>query len=316
MEGYTSQNPDCRDPAKSFIAGWTAQLHNTGNLSGVYGSSCAANISDFATISDIPDAIWPAGGGFSSTQYDQYATVWGNRCVPDTLWNNHQRIYQYTSGHQETWGGVSLNIDSNVIDGIVADVVVSSVRSTFKSQSGYDGRILESSETSNKGGSLNSGATTIFLGDNAQKKQYRSILSFPTKDLPDNAVITNVTLKVKKQSVAGGGDPVNSFKGFTVDIKTGFFGSAPGLQASDFQAKAIQSYGPFKPALKNGWYTFNLTSAEAAINKRTTNGGVTQIRLRFKLDDNNNAVANYLSLYSGNAPAAWRPQLVIEYYVP
>jgi hypothetical protein len=44
-----------------------------------------------------------------------------------------------------------------------------------------------------------------------------------------------------------------------------------------------------------------------------------QIRLRFKLDDNNNAIANVLSLYSGDAPAATplrgqvRPQLVITY---
>jgi len=125
MEGYTSQNPNCRDPSKSFIAGWTAQLHTAGNLSGVYGSSCASNISDFAAISDIPDAIWPAGGGFFSTEYDPNATIWGNRCVADDLWNNHQRIYQYTEGHQETWGRVSLTIDSNVIDGIVADLGVS-----------------------------------------------------------------------------------------------------------------------------------------------------------------------------------------------
>jgi hypothetical protein len=43
---------------------------------------------------------------------------------------------------------------------------------------------------------------------------------------------------------------------------------------------------------------------------------LTQIRLRFKLDDNNNNVANFLSLYSGNAGAANRPQLIVEYYVP
>ncbi|MBI5932062.1 MAG: hypothetical protein HY867_00025 [Chloroflexi bacterium] len=52
------------------------------------------------------------------------------------------------------------------------------------------------------------------------------------------------------------------------------------------------------------------------INKLATGSGLTQIRLRFKLDDNNNAVANYLSLYSGNAGAASRPQLVIGYTVP
>jgi len=55
----------------------------------------------------------------------------------------------------------------------------------------------------------------------------------------------------------------------------------------------------------------------------STNSGLTQIRLRsrpssfgVKLDDNNNAVANYLSLYSGNAPAGSQPQLVVTYIVP
>jgi len=44
--------------------------------------------------------------------------------------------------------------------------------------------------------------------------------------------------------------------------------------------------------------------------------GLTQIRARFKLDDNNNAVANNLSLFNSNAPLASRPQLIVEYYVP
>lgn len=47
-----------------------------------------------------------------------------------------------------------------------------------------------------------------------------------------------------------------------------------------------------------------------------TLSGLAQIRLRFKLYYNNNAIANYLSLYSGNAPTASKPQLIIEYYVP
>jgi hypothetical protein len=179
-----------------------------------------------------------------------------------------------------------------------------------------DGWILESGETTNKGSTMNTSATTFYLGDNAQKKQYRSILSFSTNALPDNAVITKVTLKVRKQGVVGGGDPVNIFQGFMVDFKKGYFGPAAGLQVGDFQATANKSYGPFKPVLASGWYAINLTPAKAYINKLATNGGVTQVRLRFKLDDNNNAVANDLSLYSGNAPAASRPQLIVEYYVP
>jgi hypothetical protein len=187
---------------------------------------------------------------------------------------------------------------------------------TLTSIAALDGWLLESGETSNKGKTLNKTASTFFLGDDAQKKQYRSVLSFTTKDLPDNAVITKITLKVKKQGVLGGGNPVNAFQGFLLDIKEGYFGLAAGLQASDFQSKGDQSYGPFKPALASGWYTFDLTPARDYINMLSTNGGVTQVRLRFKLDDNNNAKANYLSLYSGNATTASRPQLIIEYYVP
>jgi hypothetical protein len=52
------------------------------------------------------------------------------------------------------------------------------------------------------------------------------------------------------------------------------------------------------------------------VNKSTARSGLTQIRLRFKLDDNNNRIANYLSVYSGNAPSSSRPQLVVTYYVP
>jgi hypothetical protein len=179
-----------------------------------------------------------------------------------------------------------------------------------------DGWILESGENSNMGGSLNSTATTFRLGDDAAKKQSRGILSFNTgASLPDDAVITKVTLKVKMQSIVGIGNPIVIFRGFMADIKKGTFGAAT-LQASDFQTAASKSYGPFMTAIFGGWYSIDLTSGKAYINKLSTLSGLTQIRLRFQLDDNNNAVANYLSLYSGNAPAASRPQLIIKYYVP
>jgi CSLREA domain-containing protein len=184
------------------------------------------------------------------------------------------------------------------------------------SKAAQDGWVLEKNKTSNTGGEINSAATTINLGDDAAKRQYRGILSFGTgAGLPDNAVITTVTLKFRKSAVVGGGDPLTIFKGFMVDIKDGTFGAAA-LQSGDYQAAASQTVGPFKPAPAGGWYSIDLSAASAFINKLTSGSGLTQIRLRFKLGNNNNAVANYLSLFSGNAPAAARPQLVITYYVP
>ena len=101
-----------------------------------------------------------------------------------------------------------------------------------------------------------------------------------------------------------------------VDIKKSPFGKAA-LQASDFEAAASKTYGPFATALAGGWYSINLTGAKAYVNKLAAGSGLTQIRLHFKLDDNNDAVANVLSLYSGNATAAAdRPALVVTYYMP
>ena len=117
LEGYDTTNTACRDATKSFISGWTAQLHTRGSKAGVYGSSCGSAISDFASISNVPDAIWPAHWIYSS--YNSGASVQDVACLSNSLWANHQRIRQYAGGHDETWGGVTLNIDCNVIDGIV-----------------------------------------------------------------------------------------------------------------------------------------------------------------------------------------------------
>jgi len=183
---------------------------------------------------------------------------------------------------------------------------------TFQSTGIRDGWVLESGENTNVGGTMDSASTTLRLGDDATHKQYRSVLSFNTSNLPDTAVITKVTLKVKRQGITGGGNPVTEFQGFMADIKKGTFGTSA-LQITDFQALG-KIYGPF--SLSGTWYVLDLTAAKAYVNKLSTLYGLTQIRLRFKLGDNNNAIANYLSLYSGNAPVASRPQLVIEYYVP
>ncbi len=183
---------------------------------------------------------------------------------------------------------------------------------TFRSAGAQDGWVLESSETSNKGGTLNSATTTLRLGDNAARKQYRAVLSFNTASLPDDAVITKVTLKVKRQGVVGGGNPVNKFKGFIMDIRNGTFGAA-GLQKPDFQTRADRSTAAMKKnARNNKWYTLDLSGLKDLVNRQ----GLTQGRLRFKLDDDNNNVANYLVLYSGNATKTDRPQLIVEYYVP
>jgi len=198
---------------------------------------------------------------------------------------------------------------------ITVNNLIEKIMRVIRSTDAEDGWILESGENTLVGGTMNSDAT-LRVGDDANRKQYRSILSFATGPaLPDNAVLTKVTLMFKLHSVIGGGDPLTMFQGFMLDIHKGFFGTTA-LQTTDWQATASRTVGPFTPSLYLGRYSIDLTSFRTYINKMTMDGGLTQIRLRFNLDDNNDAVANYLNLWSGSAGGLSRPRLIIEYYVP
>jgi CSLREA domain-containing protein len=185
---------------------------------------------------------------------------------------------------------------------------------TLRSGGAQDGWVLETSENSNQGGALNAAATTFLLGDNAGNRQYRSILHFDTASLPDNAIVARVTLKIRRQSVVGT-NPFTTHLKVVVDIRQGAFGSLETLQATDFQALA------HKPAVgviannptATGWYATRLKATAHPFVNRT---GVTQLRLRFQTDDDNDALADIIKFHSGNSTAANRPILVIEYYVP
>lgn len=194
---------------------------------------------------------------------------------------------------------------------------------TFYSIGPHDGWVLESSETSGLGDLMDGTAPLIRLGDNAFKKQYRSILSFNTSNLPDNAIITRVVLKLKARStlggIPGGVDAlVALFKGFVIDIKKGFFGATPKLEKTDFQALANKTYGPvILKSSSTAVYSIGLTNGKAYINKLSSQSGLTQIRVRFRLDDNNDNIANYIQFYGGDITnKSDRPQLVITYKMP
>lgn len=187
---------------------------------------------------------------------------------------------------------------------------------TFISMPTEDGWIKESFQNSDVGGTFENASGYMHIGDGAGKEQERAILSFETSSIPDNATITSVILKVKQLTVTYGPNPVTLFEGFMADIRTGTLGVAA-LQALDFQQTADGTYGPFLPDLVDDWYSIDLTDGQANINKTTVIGGLTQIRLRFVVDDNNDWAGNYIVIASGNALTAEdRPQLIITYTTP
>jgi len=100
-----------------------------------------------------------------------------------------------------------------------------------------------------------------------------------------------------------------------VDIRKGVFSNAVDLQLTDFQA------GSSKPSIgfiannpqAGNWYFANLNATAYPFINLT---GITQFRLRFQLDDNNDLGADYLKFYSGDVAAAYRPMLIITYHLP
>jgi predicted outer membrane repeat protein len=185
---------------------------------------------------------------------------------------------------------------------------------TTRSTGLYDGWILESGEDTDIGGTRDSTAVTFNLGDNGQDKQYRALLSFNTGALPNNAVVTKVTLKIKEQALVGT-DPFTILGGLRADIRKPYFGTGVGLVVGDFSAAAGKSaVGTFSDIPVDSWYSAVLFATGYPYINLT---GTTQFRLRFATDDNNDNTADYMKFYSGDcATAADRPSLVIEYYIP
>lgn len=180
---------------------------------------------------------------------------------------------------------------------------------TVRSAGAYDGWVLESSEKSGRGGAVNSTTAYLLVGDDSPNRQYVSIVSFDTAPLPDNAVVLSAKLGLfldgfdTRMFVTHG--PL------LVDTKRGAFSGAPALQASDFEAEATSS-GVGKLAYRpaSWWYSFDLPGGSVNLK------GVTQLRLRFAKDDNDDAVGSALRFTSGNfADEARRPAFEIEYFV-
>jgi Rv2525c-like, glycoside hydrolase-like domain len=111
MESYT-RTSSATAAVLAFLEAWTRKLHALGYVSGVYSSS-ASGIADLAAKIGSgylqPDDLWIANWNGQKSTSDPV--------VPASAWSQHQRIHQYRGGHDETYGGVTINIDNDYVDG-------------------------------------------------------------------------------------------------------------------------------------------------------------------------------------------------------
>jgi hypothetical protein len=194
-----------------------------------------------------------------------------------------------------------------------ASYVVRPLALTVTSVGACDGHVPETSEKSGKGGKPAGTATTFRVGDDAANRQYRAILHFDTSALPDDAVVTGARLRVARKGTTGT-NPFKTHQGLLVEMRAPSFGSAA-LERSDFQAAADPAapVGEFGATAAGRWFAADFGATAFGAISRV---GSTQLRLRFRRDDNNDRGADYIRFFSGDADPALRPTLTVQYFVP
>jgi hypothetical protein len=114
LEGFDHTHTDCRESALAFVSAWTQRMKEHGYVPGLYSSaSSGIKMVDDARVArpgqfTLPDRIWIArwdGRADTSTSY-----------IREDGWRPGGRMKQYQGGHNETWGGVTINIDRNFLD--------------------------------------------------------------------------------------------------------------------------------------------------------------------------------------------------------
>jgi uncharacterized protein YraI len=119
VEHYDRTVSTCRTAVLRYVSAWTRSLHAAGYLAGVYvhQDSGLRDLSDSysSTTYARPDAVWMA-------RWDGSSALTGWPTAPNSHWADYQRAKQYRGDHNETWGGVTINIDSDSVKAPVATV--------------------------------------------------------------------------------------------------------------------------------------------------------------------------------------------------
>ncbi|WP_183407920.1 glycoside hydrolase domain-containing protein [Nocardioides marmoriginsengisoli] len=113
LEAFNPKIASCKASSLWFLGAWTNQIHQLGYVSGVYSSAASGmKILDDARVTPgnkvaLPDQIWIADWNDKADTNSTYIRSDG--------WPG-ARIHQYQGGHNEKWGGVTINIDRNYLD--------------------------------------------------------------------------------------------------------------------------------------------------------------------------------------------------------
>ena len=115
MESYPSTYTGA---VLSFLTAWTNELHAYGFNSAVYSSS-SSGMKDLAANAGnsgytMPDVVFDANWNGNADTNDA--------AIPAGYWANHQRVHQYASPGNQTYGGYTIGVDQDYLDVSVTSV--------------------------------------------------------------------------------------------------------------------------------------------------------------------------------------------------
>ena len=259
------------------------------------------------SVSITADLSWTAGA-----EADSHDVYFGTNSSSPTFQGN-QAGTTFDTGTMANSTTYYWRIDEVGAETLTGDLwsftTVAGVSSplTIYSTAGQDGYMRESTETSGVGGFADT-TGNLRVGDTNAKLQQIGIYSFDTSAIPDGATITAVTFTIFRYSVSG---TPTSLGDLLVDIKNGYYGTDSTLVMGDFEAaSSATAVGtlPYPTANKVAYSCSLNASGIANINKT----GLTQLKVRFATDDDNDTANDYLSLYTGEN-ANYPPYIVVTW---
>ncbi len=175
-----------------------------------------------------------------------------------------------------------------------------------------DGWVREPDLVNMVEGPINTKASTFDVGDDSANWGRRSILSFDTSSIPDDATITAARIRLTRSTVSGTPTVLGSLM---LDMGSGLIGAGAAVEPTDYDLAAaaftdVASSFPYPAA--NSYTTFAELGAYYAAGISKT--GLTQFRVRFNSESDDDNGADFISFYSGEAGTTVRPELIVEFY--
>ena len=119
MEAYNENKSSCVTAVLTFLGAWDRQVQASGYVSGVY-SSAGSGVINLQNTSSVgghplarPQAIWFA-------LWDNAVNLTGSPYMTPAVWPASARAKQYAGPRVVTVGGISMNIDSDLVNSPVA----------------------------------------------------------------------------------------------------------------------------------------------------------------------------------------------------